>query len=582
MATEKRIMERVISEDGSTAQVLFETSADQVTLEDAGGNYTADNVEGALNELAAKVASAGKVDDVVNADGTSIVENKVAQMQNAVVKQAGKVASSLRVGGTDTSGEDSYVSFDGSKGKDVIFVNGEFNTAVKGDALEVSIVDKGYVTETELTGKGYATKSYTDTELAKKLDKAGGTVTGALAVNGGLTVGGNLTVNGTTTTVDSTTLQVKDKLIEVAHGNTTKLTTPAGLVAPKYDGTNSGALVFDGDGIASVGDVVLDASGNVDVTKSNLQPLATRTGLVDGNLVKYDGTNKTLVDTGKKVSDLVTTNTEQEITAAKTFKDEYGTVVINGEITYTPAAASIGGVNINNENGDRVIGVFANEDVGQLSLGSSTGKEAALLLKGEPGEDGQVLVSRGRNKTPAWSNSVGQADRALYATRAGSADKVANKFIIGRKIDATNILPIAPIQYDGSKEERVLFSENLKTETKEYDGVSYYEVGVNNVPNILKIWDGVNNDQAIRYDGHEAKELKFDAESFNSKSLPVGTRIAVALKDTGVTAGTYSAVTVDTKGRVTYGNQIVEWGTSGQTKPTSNLVVGGLFMKLKQ
>ena len=38
MATEKRIMERVISEDGSTAQVLFETSADQVTLEDAGGN----------------------------------------------------------------------------------------------------------------------------------------------------------------------------------------------------------------------------------------------------------------------------------------------------------------------------------------------------------------------------------------------------------------------------------------------------------------------------------------------------------------------------------------------------------------
>lgn len=582
MATEKRIFERVVDKNGNTVQVLLETSADQVTIEDTGGNYTADNVEGALNELAAKVASAGKVDDVVNADGTSIVENKVAQMKNAVVKQAGKVASSLRVGGTNTSGEDSYVSFDGSKGKDVIFVNGEFNTAVKGDALEVSIVDKGYVTETELTGKGYATKSYTDTELAKKLDKAGGTVTGALAVNGGLTVGGNLTVNGTTTTVDSTTLQVKDKLIEVAHGNTTKLTTPAGLVAPKYDGTNSGALVFDGDGIASVGDVVLDASGNVDVTKSNLQPLATRTGLVDGNLVKYDGTNKTLVDTGKKVSDLVTTNTEQEITAAKTFKDEYGTVVINGEITYTPAAASIGGVNINNENGDRVIGVFANEDVGELSLGSSTGKEAALLLKGEPGDDGQVLVSRGTAKTPAWSNSVGQADRATYATRAGSADKVANKFIIGKKLDATNILPIAPIQYDGSKEERVLFSENLKTETKEYDGVSYYEVGVNNVPNILKIWDGVNNDQAIRYDGHEAKELKFDAESFNSQSLPVGTRIAVALKDTGVTAGTYSAVTVDTKGRVTAGNQIIEWGTSGQTKPTSNLVVGGLFMKLKQ
>ena len=99
------------------------------------------------------------------------------------------------------------------------------------------------------------------------------TVTGNGSVSGNFTVGGNLTINGTTTTVDSTTLQVKDKLIEVAHGNTEKLTSPAGIVAPKYDGTNSGALVFNGDGIASVGDVVLDASGNIDVTQSHLQPL---------------------------------------------------------------------------------------------------------------------------------------------------------------------------------------------------------------------------------------------------------------------------------------------------------------------
>lgn len=621
--TKKEEFLNVVSVNEGTNEAVvdksyFETSADQVVIDTPIDGVTGGNVAEALGNLATGVSQAGKVDDVQDVNGASIVTNKIAKLSKAAVglgnvdntadtektvKQAGKVASALRVGGTNTGGEDSYVSFDGSKGKDVIFVTGEFNTAVKGDALEVSIVDKGYVTETELTGKGYATKSYTDTELAKKLDKAGGTVTGALAVNGGVTIGGNLTVNGTTTTVDSTTLQVKDKLIEVAHGNTTKLTTPAGLVAPKYDGTNSGALVFDGDGIASVGDVVLDASGNVDVTKSNLQPLATRTGLVDGNLVKYDGTNKTLVDTGKKVENLVTTNTAQEITAAKTFKDEYGTVVINGEITYTPAASSIGGVNINNKDGDRVIGVFANGGVGQLSLGSSTGKEAELLLKGEPGDDGQVLISKGRAKTPVWSNSVGQADSATNvttningkaitsifeangttvknATHADSADKVANKFIIGRKLSPTTIQPIAPIQYDGSKEERVLFSENLKTETKEYDGVSYYEVGVNNVPNILKIWDGANNDQAIKYDGHEAKELKFDAESFNSSSRPVGTRITVALKDTGVAAGVYTAVQVDTKGRATAGQQAFAVIGPNDDIP-SNVVIGGFVLRTK-
>lgn len=132
----------------------------------------------------------------------------------------------------------------------------------------------------------------------KYLGKSGGTVTG------NLTVGGNLTINGTTTTVDSTTLQVKDKLIEVAHGNTAALTTPAGLVAPKYDGTNSGALVFDSTGTAYVGDVTLK-DGNIDVANSSgLQPIATRTGLVGGNLVQYDSSAQTLKDSGKKISDL--------------------------------------------------------------------------------------------------------------------------------------------------------------------------------------------------------------------------------------------------------------------------------------
>ena len=132
----------------------------------------------------------------------------------------------------------------------------------------------------------------------------GGAISGNVSTSGSLTVGGSLTVNGTTTTVDSTTLQVKDKLIEVAHGNTTALTTPAGLVAPKYDGTNSGALVFDSTGTAYVGDVKLDSTGNIDVAESELQPLATRTGLVGGNLVQYDSTAQTLKDSGKKINDL--------------------------------------------------------------------------------------------------------------------------------------------------------------------------------------------------------------------------------------------------------------------------------------
>ena len=182
---------------------------------------------------------------------------------------------------------------------------------------------------------------------------------------GNVTIGGNLTVNGTTTTIESSTLQVKDKLIEVAVGNTTKLTSPAGLVVPKYDGTNSGALVFDGDGIAYVGDVVLNANGDIDVTQSDLQALAARAkNIVNGNIVKWDAATQTFIDAGVAASNLatvddiptnyVTTNTAQTISSVKTFT---GNVILSNT----------------------------------LQAGTSVGT------------DGQVLISKGDGKAPQWT-----------------------------------------------------------------------------------------------------------------------------------------------------------------------------------
>lgn len=107
-------------------------------------------------------------------------------------------------------------------------------------------------------------------KVDEKLDVAGGSITG------NLTVGGDFVVNGKTTTVESETLAVKDKLIEIASGNTVKLATPAGIMVPKYDGTNNGALVFDGDGVAYVGDVVLNENGDINVGESDLAALAVK------------------------------------------------------------------------------------------------------------------------------------------------------------------------------------------------------------------------------------------------------------------------------------------------------------------
>lgn len=188
-------------------------------------------------------------------------------------------------------------------GKEFVTKNGtNYGVPLKGSTVVITAPDKekktfvldenGEWNEGGLDPNQFYTKEAAD---EKFMEKAGGSITGDL------TVGGNLVVNGKTTTVDSENLAVKDKLIEVAAGNTAKLAAPAGLVVPKYDGTNSGALVFDGEGIAYVGDVVLDAKGDIDVAKSDLAALAVKKDIPTNYLVGGEQTKTSSADGGSNV-----------------------------------------------------------------------------------------------------------------------------------------------------------------------------------------------------------------------------------------------------------------------------------------
>lgn len=188
-------------------------------------------------------------------------------------------------------------------GKEFITKNGtNYGVPLKGSTVVITAPDKekktfvldenGNWNEGGLNPNQFYTKEEAD---EKFMEKAGGSITGDL------TVGGNLVVNGKTTTVESENLAVKDKLIEVAAGNTAKLATPAGLVVPKYDGTNSGALVFDGDGIAYVGDVVLNEKGDIDVSQSDLAALAVKKDIPADYLVGGEQTTTSEADGGANV-----------------------------------------------------------------------------------------------------------------------------------------------------------------------------------------------------------------------------------------------------------------------------------------
>ena len=216
------------------------------------------------------------------------------------------------------------------------------NSIVKRDSAgRVKTADAVSDEDATSYGQHTALLTYTDSELLKKLDRTGGTITGNLIVSG------NLSVSGEASVIESTTLKVADKLIYVAKDNTSALTSPAGLITPKYDGTNDGGIVYDNSGTAYVGDIKLDSNGNVDVNNSDLQPIATRdnySNFTNGHKVKVevDSLQKSVkfVDGGK--DDGINTLTDINLTLGDTTV-QYDTtdgIQLNSIARFTGAAGN--------------------------------------------------------------------------------------------------------------------------------------------------------------------------------------------------------------------------------------------------
>lgn len=69
------------------------------------------------------------------------------------------------------------------------------------------------------------------------------------------------------------------------------------------------------------------------------------------------------------------------------------------------------------------------------------------------------------------------------------------------------------------------------------------------------------------------------ASQITAEKIANGAVGSSKLSDTGITPGTYSALTVGADGRATAGGFMIEIGKSGQSTPSTNLAVGGLFFK---
>jgi len=172
-----------------------------------------------------------------------------------------------------------------------------------------------------------ANKGYVDKGLQEKLDKTGGEIHGDLLVGGELRVLddtiiiGNLTVQGTTITEDAETIMSKANVI-VTNSEGAPLTQLSGI-GIRTNATLVYGIMYDpGDDTVKLGEGTLDANNEFTFNPGEGTAVATRadsTVWTNGHLSMWNAAEYRFVDSGIAANNVVTVNTAQQITGAKTF-----------------------------------------------------------------------------------------------------------------------------------------------------------------------------------------------------------------------------------------------------------------------
>lgn len=171
------------------------------------------------------------------------------------------------------------------------------------------------------------------------------------------------------------------------------------------------------------------------------------------------------------------------------------------------------------------------------------------------GEAGKIYVAKDTNLTYRWSGSAYvEISPSLALGETSSTAYPGDK----GKTNATNI---------ASLQTRMTNVENKNSsQDTEISNIKNGTTTVGKATTSTKLATA----RTIAISGDGSGSTTFDGSSDKT--------ITLTLASVG-TAGTYSVVTTDSKGRVTKGAQVIEVGTTGQTSPSSTLAIGGIFYK---
>ena len=282
----------------------------------------------------------------------------------------------------------------------------------------------------------------------------------------------------------------------------------------------------------------------------------------------------------------------------------------NGVVTLKAGVAQSGGAIANNNSSDIVLGLAAKKGVATSVGASSTDEDLAtaravynaidalpepMIFKGSLGTDGTIT-----DLPAASSSNEGHTYKVITAgTYASQVAKVGDLFISNgvewvyipsadepsgtvTSVNAEGatgshiLVTGGPITSSGTLSVGLADGYSIPSDDKQSDWDDKYDLPATGMPK-SDLAQGVQDsldlaDSALQ--SHQTITLSGDATGSS-----VNGALAVTLANTGVAAGTYSAVSVDAKGRVTAGAQMIEVGSTGQTAPSASLAVGGLFFQ---
>lgn len=249
------------------------------------------------------------------------------------------------------------------------------------------------------------------------------------------------------------------------------------------------------------------------------------------------------------------------------------------------------------------------------------------------GEAGKIYVDKSTNITYRWGGSsyveispslaLGETSSTAYAGDKGkqNATNIAtNTSNINKIINGTTTVKKA--EQDGSgnnivntyakktdvvdkSSTQAITGDKTFTGTTQIDDLLLYPIGDAQLP-IIKAYDNqAVSDYELRLPPYKSggytiattddiptiPNLSVDSSGSGSfiKDLTVnGHKITKTkgnitnsdLPNSGITAGTYSAIAVNSKGVATSGAQIIEIGTTANGSPSSSLAIGGLYFQL--